>query len=200
MELKNIIEAALFAADRSLSVNQLQNLFGESERPLKEDIQKAIDEISEDYRSRPIQLQEVASGFRFQVKKELSPWISQLFAERPPKYSKALLETLAIIAYRQPATRGEIEAIRGVTVSSNIMRTLKERQWIRIVGHKEVPGRPALYSTTKQFLDYFNLKSLSELPSLKEMVEQAELTEGFSSADGLTHQHQSVDETTSSSA
>lgn len=200
MDLRNIIEAALFAADRPLRLDQLQKLFTDIERPDKTDILKAIDVIRKDYQPRPIELQEVASGYRFQVKKELSPWISRLFAERPPKYSKALLETLAIIAYRQPATRGEIEAIRGVAVSSNIIRTLLERQWIRSVGHKEVPGRPALYSTTKQFLDYFNLKSMSELPPLKEIIEWSEEPEVFLDKDKPSGQLRLVDEAALSSA
>ena len=189
MELRNIIEAVLFAADKPLTIAQLQSVFAETERPEKMAIRNVIDEISEDYRTRPIQLQEVASGFRFLIKKELSQWVSRLFVERPPKYSKALLETLAIIAYRQPVTRGGIEAIRGVAVNSTFIRTLLERQWIRQVGYKDVPGKPALYSTTKQFLDYFNLKSLSELPSLMTLLEDQQSTEVTSDNEDLQLGH-----------
>ena len=195
MELRQIIEAVLFAADKPLTIAQLQSVFAEPERPEKVAIRKVIDEISDDYRTRPIQLQEVASGFRFLIKKELSQWVSRLFVERPPKYSKALLETLAIIAYRQPVTRGGIEAIRGVAVSSNLIRTLLERQWIRLVGYKDVPGKPALYSTTKQFLDYFNLKSLSELPSLMSLLGDQESIEVTLDNGDSQIQQTSVDET-----
>ncbi len=194
MELRQIIEAVLFAADKPLTIAQLQSVFSETERPEKVEVRKAIDEISDEYRTRPIQLQEVASGFRFQIKKELSQWVSRLFVERPPKYSKALLETLAIIAYRQPVTRGGIEAIRGVAVSSNLIRTLLERQWIRLVGYKDVPGKPALYSTTKQFLDYFNLKSLGDLPSLMTLLEDQESIEVFSENEDAYLSQQPVNE------
>lgn len=154
-----------------MTVKQLQQTFPELEQPELDTLQQAVDEIAEDYAQRPIALKKVASGYRFQVKPELSFWVGRLFEEKPPKYSRALLETLAIIAYRQPVTRGDIEDIRGVAVSSNIIRTLLEREWIRIVAHKEVPGRPALYGTTKQFLDYFDLSSLHELPTLQEIKE-----------------------------
>lgn len=154
-----------------MTVKQLQQTFPELEQPELDTLQQAVDEIAEDYAQRPIALKKVASGYRFQVKPELSFWVGRLFEEKPPKYSRALLETLATIAYRQPVTRGDIEDIRGVAVSSNIIRTLLEREWIRIVAHKEVPGRPALYGTTKQFLDYFDLSSLHELPTLQEIQE-----------------------------
>lgn len=154
-----------------MTVKQLQQTFPELEQPEIETLQKAVDEIVEDYATRPVALKKVASGYRFQVKPELSFWVGRLFEEKPPRYSRALLETLAIIAYRQPVTRGDIEDIRGVAVSSNIIRTLLEREWIRIIAHKEVPGRPALYGTTKQFLDYFDLSSLHELPTLQEIKE-----------------------------
>lgn len=166
MEIKHIVEALLFAAKRPLSVNEIRQLFPEVDQPLSEEIKAALEAIAEDYRERPIELRRVASGYRFQVKPEMSPWVGRLFEEKPQKYSRALLETLAIIAYRQPATRGEIEDIRGVAVSSGILQTLLEREWIRVVAHKETPGRPALYGTTTQFLDDFNLTSLSELPPL----------------------------------
>lgn len=169
MNLKNIVEALLFAAGKPLSIAKIQAIFADEneQRPEKSSIQAVIAEIADDYHDRPVQLQQVATGYRFQVKDKLSPWISRLFAERPPRYSRALLETLAIIAYQQPTTRSEIEAIRGVSVNTQIIRTLVERDWIKVIGHKEVPGRPALYATTRPFLDYFNLKSLSELPTLK---------------------------------
>ena len=171
VELKRIVEAILFAASRPLSCRQIQQVFPELEQPDVIEIQTAIDAIVEDYRIRPIELKKVASGYRFQVRQELSRWVSRLFEEKPPKYSRALLETLAIIAYRQPVTRGDIEDIRGVSVSSTIIQTLLEREWIRLVGHKEVPGRPGLYATTRQFLDYFNISTLSQLPPLQEILD-----------------------------
>jgi len=169
VNIKCIVEAILFAANRSMTVKQIQQVFPELEQPESKDIQAAIDSITDDYSVRPVELKKLASGYRFQVKAGLSPWIFRLFEEKPPRYSRALLETLAIIAYRQPVTRGEIEELRGVSVSSNIIRTLLDREWIRIIAHKEVPGRPALYGTTKQFLDYFNVSSLDELPALEEI-------------------------------
>ncbi len=169
VEIKRVVEAILFAANRPMTCKQVQQVFPEIEQPDMAEIQAAVESIQEDYRLRPIELKQVASGYRFQVRKELSRWVSRLFEEKPPKYSRALLETLAIIAYRQPATRGDIEDIRGVGVSSSIVHTLLEREWIRVVAHKEVPGRPALYGTTKQFLDYFNITSLDELPTLQEL-------------------------------
>ncbi len=171
VEIKRVVEAILFAANRPMTCKQVQQVFPEIEQPEIEEIQAACEAIQEDYRFRPVELKQVASGYRFQVRQELSRWISRLFEEKPPKYSRALLETLAIIAYRQPATRGDIEDIRGVGVSSGIIHTLLEREWIRVVAHKEVPGRPALYGTTKQFLDYFNITSLNELPTLQEIQE-----------------------------
>lgn len=158
-----------------MTCKNIQQVFPEIEQPELVEIQSAIDAIAEDYQSRPIELKQVASGYRFQVRQELSHWVQRLFEEKPPKYSRALLETLAIIAYRQPVTRGDIEDIRGVSVSSGIIQTLLEREWIRVVAHKEVPGRPGLYGTTKQFLDYFNIKSLSELPTL-EQIQELDLT------------------------
>lgn len=172
MELKAIVEAALFTAQRPLSVGDLLNLFPEGEQPEAVDVRGALAELTREFAERPLELKEVASGFRFQVREALSPWISRLFEERPARYSKAFLETLAIIAYRQPVTRGEIEDIRGVSVSTVIIRGLLEREWVQVVGHKEVPGRPALYATTRQFLDYFNLRTLSELPPLQVFLDQ----------------------------
>jgi segregation and condensation protein B len=169
LKLKQIVEGALLAAGRPLSLDQLQGLFSESEVPEKKDLRDVLSALTEDYEGRGIEVVEVASGFRIQVRSNLSPWISKLWVERPPKYSRALLETLALIAYRQPITRGEIEDIRGVAVSTNIIKTLTEREWVRVVGHRDVPGKPALYATTKEFLDYFNLKGLNELPTLAEI-------------------------------
>jgi segregation and condensation protein B len=171
VELNRIVEAILFAANRPMTCRQIQQVFPELEQPDVPEIQAAIDDIVKDYQLRPIELKQVASGYRFQVRQELSRWVSRLFEEKPPRYSRALLETLAIIAYRQPVTRGEIEDIRGVGVSSSIIQTLLEREWIRVVGHKEVPGRPGLYGTTRQFLDYFNISTLSQLPPLQEILD-----------------------------
>jgi segregation and condensation protein B len=169
VKTKRIVEAILFAARRPMTAKQVQQVFPELEQPELQAIQVAIEAITEDYKYRPIELKAVASGYRFQVKQDLSRWVSRLFEEKPPKYSRALLETLAIIAYRQPVTRGDIEDIRGVSVSSSIIQTLLEREWVRVVAHKEAPGRPGLYGTTKQFLDYFNLSSLNELPAMQEI-------------------------------
>lgn len=169
-KLQMIIEAALMVAGRPLTVTMMQNLFPEEEQPTTADIKSALSAISEQYQ-RGIILQEVASGYRFQAKAEFSPWLAKLWEERAPRYSRAFLETLAIIAYKQPITRAEIEEIRGVTVSSHIVKTLMEREWIRVLGYREVPGKPAIYGTTKEFLDHFNLKSLTEMPTLAEFKE-----------------------------
>ena len=169
-QLKNIVEAALMVSEKPVSLNQLLAIFEkESDVPEKADIKAAINQIAEDYKGRGIELNEVASGFRVQVNGDYADWINHLFDDRPPRYSRALMETLAIIAYRQPITRAEIEEIRGVSVSSNIIRTLQERNWIRVVGQRDIPGKPELLATTKEFLDYFNLKKLSELPSLADI-------------------------------
>jgi segregation and condensation protein B len=172
----------MMAAARPLGLQDFANIFDEAERPTQEEIEQALAEIQNDFDQRPLELKRVASGYRFQVREYFSPWISRLFEERAGRYSRAFLETLAIIAYRQPATRGEIEDIRGVAVSSNIIKTMLERDWIHIVGHKDVPGRPALFATTRHFLDYFNLTSLSELPPLQEFIEALDL----SSSDGIS--------------
>lgn len=169
IKLEQILEAALMAAGEPLSVEQLCALFESNERPHGRDVRKALQEMAEAREGSSLELKEVASGWRYQVRESYAPWVKRLFAEKPQRYSRALLETLAIIGYRQPVTRGEIEEIRGVAVSTNIMRTLQEREWIRVLGHKELPGRPAMYGTTREFLDYFNLKSLDELPSLAEL-------------------------------
>ncbi len=167
--LTHILEAALLAADEPLSQARLASLFPEDVRPSNQAIGKALEAIAEACEDRGVELREVASGFRLQVKNDLQPWVARLWTEKPQKYSRAMLETLALIAYRQPITRGEIESVRGVSLSSNIIRSLQEREWIRIVGHRDVPGKPALFGTTKVFLDYFNLKSLDELPTLAEI-------------------------------
>ncbi|MCH9698208.1 MAG: SMC-Scp complex subunit ScpB [Gammaproteobacteria bacterium] len=170
MEIKHIVEAALFASGAPMTVSQILKLFEDHERPERSEIRAALTILQQDYADKAVQLVEVGGGFRFQVKADYAAWITRLFEERPPKYSRALLETLAIIAYRQPVTRGEIENIRGVSVSTQIIQTLQEREWVKIVGHKEVPGKPALFATTTGFLDYFNLKSLTELPPLTELT------------------------------
>ena len=173
-----IVEAALMASERPLSLEALARLFADEEpRPDRGRLLEALEIIRRAYDGRAVELVEVASGYRFQVRKSWVPWIAKLWEERPARYSRALLETLALIAYRQPITRGEIEAIRGVSVSSSIIRTLLERDWIRVVGHKEVPGRPALYATTRAFLDHFGLKSLDELPPLPEVKDLEHLGE-----------------------
>lgn len=168
-ELKQILEAALLAAGRPLSIEQLAGLFAEDEPREPGELRETLSALQADYAGRGIELAEVGSGFRIQVRAECSPWVSRLWEEKPGRYSRALMETLALIAYRQPITRGEIEDIRGVSVSSNIVKTLQERDWIRVVGHRDVPGRPALYATTRAFLDYFGLRSLDELPTLAEL-------------------------------
>ena len=172
LPIKEIIEAAILAADGPLSIQQLGDIF--EERAVSNlEIKQALAEIQKSCEGRGFELKKVASGYRFQIRVEYSGWVSRLWKEKTPRYSRALLETLALIAYRQPITRGDIEDVRGVSVSSNIIRTLIERDWIKIVGHREVPGRPALYSTTKAFLDYFNLERLDQLPTLQDIKELA---------------------------
>ena len=168
-EIKYFIEAALLAAGRPMSVEQLQNLFDGRSTPEKSQIRQAISSLLDDYEERGITISEVASGFRVQVKTSMADRLEKLWEERSPRYSRALFETLALIAYRQPMTRGEIEEIRGVSVSTNIIRSLLEREWVRIVGHRDVPGRPAMFGTTKLFLDYFGLKKLDDLPPLADL-------------------------------
>jgi len=167
--LKNVIEAALLAAGRPLSVAELVEMFDAREQPEAGEVRAVLEELESDYTDRGIELKEVASGFRIQIRHTISEAVSRLWQERPQRYSRALLETLALIAYRQPITRAEIEEVRGVTVNPNIVRTLFERNWIRVVGHREVPGHPELLGTTREFLDYFNLKNLDDLPSLAEL-------------------------------
>lgn len=188
-QLKKIIEGALLAYAQPLSLDKLHALFVTEvteteegdELPAaaqveKEDIVDALEEIQNSCADRGFELKKVASGWRFQVREETAPWVNRLWEEKPQRYSRALMETIAIIAYRQPITRGDIEEIRGVAVSSNIIKTLTEREWVKVIGHRDVPGRPALFATTKQFLDYFNLQSLEELPSLRELTDIENLT------------------------
>lgn len=169
-QIKKIVEAALMAIDKPLTIAQLHGLFANEEVPVElSQVKEALTALQADYEDRGVSVVEVASGYRVQIDQEVAPWISLLFEERAPKYTRALLETLALVAYRQPITRSEIEEVRGVSVSTNIIKTLLEREWVRVVGHKEVPGRPAMYATTKEFLDYFSLRRIDELPPLSEL-------------------------------
>lgn len=168
-QLKKIIEGALLAAGRPLSIDNILTLFIDEDQPSRQEIRDAIESLKEDCPERGVELIEVSSGFRYQVKSDLAKWIARLWEEKPARYSRAVLETLALIAYRQPITRSEIEDVRGVSVSSNIVKTLLEREWVRVVGHRDVPGKPALFGTTRDFLDYFSLKGLSDLPPLAEI-------------------------------
>lgn len=167
--LKLILEAILLAAGRPLTLDQLLAMFEDKEKPERGDLREAIAGLQEDYQARGIDLVQVGGGYRIQVRETMQPWVARLWEEKPARYSRALLETLALIAYRQPITRGEIESVRGVAVSTNIMKTLLEREWVHVVGHRDVPGRPAMYGTTKQFLNYFGLKNIDGLPSLAEL-------------------------------
>lgn len=182
-QLEQIVEAALLAAGRPLSLDALLALFDELERPSRGRLRQALESLADAYQGRGIEVVEVASGWRIQVRKACAPWVSRLWEEKPARYSRALMETLALIAYRQPITRGEIEEIRGVSVSSNIVRTLLEREWVRVVGHRDVPGKPALYATTRTFLDYFGLKSLDDLPPLAEIKDLDDLNAALSLPD-----------------
>jgi segregation and condensation protein B len=175
--LSGVVEAVLLAAGRPVTIDQLLELFDENQRPSAEDVAAALADLQQVYADRGAELREVASGWRVQVRAQYADVVSRLWQERPSRYSRALLETLALIAYRQPITRGEIEDIRGVTVSTTIMRTLHERNWIRVVGHREVPGRPELLGTTRDFLDYFGLKSLDDLPTLAELRDLEDIRE-----------------------
>ena len=177
---KQIIEGLLLAAGKPLPMSKIAEVFSDRERPDTETLKGILKEIEADCEHRGFELKQVASGYRFQVKQEYGEWIGKLWEEKPQRYSRALLETISIIAYRQPITRGEIEKIRGIAVSTNIIRTLSDREWVRIVGHRDVPGRPAMYATTREFLDYFNLKSLEELPPLAEIRDLDDLDPGLS--------------------
>ena len=173
--IKRIVEGALLAAGKPMDVARIESLFDEDERPPRDQIKAALEEVEADCRGRGFELKQTASGYRFQVRQDLAEWVNRLWTEKPKRYSRAMLETLALIAYRQPLTRGDIEQVRGVAVSSDIIRTLQERDWVRVVGFRDVPGKPALYATTKNFLDYFNIKSLEQLPALSEIKDFAEL-------------------------
>ncbi len=170
-DLASLIEAFLLASGKPQSLERLYELFEEAERPAPTVFRKALDVLGKSCNGRAFELKEVATGYRLQIRETYAPWVGRLWEERPQRYSRAMLETMALIAYRQPITRGEIEDVRGVAVNSNIIKTLIEREWIRIVGYREVPGRPAMFATTKAFLDHFNLKSLDELPALAELRE-----------------------------
>ncbi len=174
-QLKNIVEGLVFAAGKAINLDRIREIFEEGLEPSKPAIRVALAELQSDYKARGIQLVEVASGFRFQTSMNVSDQVIKLWDEKPARYSRALLETLALVAYRQPITRGEIEDVRGVSVSSHIVKTLQERDWIRVVGHRDVPGRPAMFATTRGFLDYFGLKTLDELPSLSELKDLEDL-------------------------
>jgi len=187
-KVKMIVEGLLLAAGRPLTLDNIIQVFSKDEQPDRKELIAVMESIAEECDGRGFELKEVASGYRFQVKQELSEWVAKLWEERPPRYTRALLETLALVAYRQPITRGDIEEIRGVGVSSNIIRTLLDREWIRVVGHRDVPGRPAMFATTKQFLDYFNLKSLQDLPPLSEIRDLAEDEPEFDLEDDLAGQ------------
>ncbi len=173
--IRNVIEAALLAAGRSLPIADLGLLFEESARPDAAALREAVATLAADYEGRGIEVKETASGVRIQIRRDFAPEVSRLWPERPQRYSRALLETLALIAYRQPITRAEIESVRGVTVNPNILKTLMERGWVRVVGHRDVPGRPELLGTTRDFLDYFGMKTLDELPPLAELKSMADL-------------------------
>jgi len=178
-EIKHVLEAALLAAGRPLSLDRLAELFGRRGAPERDALREALAALAEDYADRGIELKEVASGYRIQVRRQMNDWLTPLWEERAPRYSRALLETLALVAYRQPITRGDIEEVRGVAVSTNIIRTLLERGWIRVVGHRDVPGQPAMFGTTREFLDYFGLKKLEDLPPLSEIRELEDLEAAF---------------------
>ncbi|HEY5019625.1 MAG TPA: SMC-Scp complex subunit ScpB [Steroidobacteraceae bacterium] len=178
-EIRNIVEAALLAAGKSLSLSELSLVFDEAQRPPPAAIRAAIDELARDYAARAVEIQENGAGFRVQIRRQYAGSVSRLWPERPQRYSRALLETLALIAYRQPITRAEIEAVRGVAVNPNIIKTLLERQWIRVVGHRDLPGRPELLGTTRDFLEYFSLKSLDDLPALAQLRSLGEIDPQF---------------------
>jgi segregation and condensation protein B len=175
--LCNVVEAVLLAAGRPVTVEQMLELFDEHERPAAEDVRDALADLDRRFEGTGIEIREVASGWRVQVRQQFAGTVSRLWQERPSRYSRALLETLSLIAYRQPITRGEIEDIRGVTVAATIMRTIQERGWIRVVGHREVPGHPELLGTTREFLDYFGLKSLDDLPTLAQLQDLEDISE-----------------------
>ncbi len=190
--LKNILEAALMVVNKTMSVDQMLKLFDEDKPTTIAEIKEAILSLQQDCESRGVELKETASGYRYQARQEYSEWLSRLWEEKPARYSRAYLETLALIAYRQPVTRAEIEDVRGVAVSSSIIKTMLEREWIRVVGHRDVPGRPSLYATTKQFLDYFNMTSLEELPTLAEIKDLDDLNPELDLSDSINEEGESV--------
>jgi segregation and condensation protein B len=195
--VKNVVEAALLAAGRPLTLDELMSVFDERDGSSAEEVKGAIVTLTQEYETRGLELLEVASGFRIQIKAAVAQPVARLWQERPAKYSRALLETLALIAYRQPITRGEIEQIRGVAVNPNIIKTLHERNWIRVVGHRDVPGKPELLGTTREFLDYFSLKKLDDLPTLAQLKEledlRVQLTLPGADAQVLTDPQQPLD-------
>jgi len=176
-ELKNILQAVIMASSTPMTIDKLLAVFPENAQPERDEIQAALQGLAEDCNDKSFELKQVSSGYRFQVKKDYTEYVSRLWEERPARYSRALLETLALVAYRQPITRAEIEGVRGVSVSSTIMKTLLEREWVKVVGHRDVPGKPAIYATSKTFLDYFNLKSLEDLPPLAELRDLDKINE-----------------------
>lgn len=192
--IRRIVEGALLAAGEALSLDRLESLFEDNDRPGKPLLQQALAELRAECEGRGFELVEVASGWRFQVRNDLAPWVNRLWEERPQKYSRAILETLALIAYRQPITRGDIEEVRGVSVSSHIVKTLAEREWIKVVGHRDVPGRPALYATTRHFLDYFGLRSLDELPTLSELRDLDAVSRSLGFEEGTDLESEQIDE------
>lgn len=194
-KLKNIVEAALLAAQQPLTLPMLGALFAEEEAVGHADLAQAVQALQQECAGRGVELVEVASGFRYQVRQEVHAWVARLWSERQTRYSRALLETLALIAYRQPITRGEIEQVRGVSVASSIMRTLEEREWIRVVGYRDVPGKPALFGTTRNFLDYFNLKSLDQLPSLAEIRDLEDLEPQLTLVAGVSASADAIEST-----
>jgi segregation and condensation protein B len=198
--IKSVVEAGLLAAGRSLGLDELAQLFSDGERPPSTAIRAALAALEQDYSGRAIELRETASGVRVQVRREYANEVARLWPERPQRYSRALLETLSLIAYRQPITRAEIEAVRGVAVNPNIIRTLLERNWVRVLGHRELPGRPELLGTTREFLDYFGLRTLSELPPLAELRGLEEIAPQLTLPVGLTEEAASAEPATAESA
>ena len=190
--IKNVVEAALLSAGRALTVDQLLQIFDLEQAPNQDAIIQVIACLNAEYADRGLEIKPVVSGYRLQVKKEMAPWISRLWEEKPTRYSSALLETLALIAYRQPVTRGDIESVRGVSLSSNIIKTLREREWVRVLGHRDVPGRPAVYGTTQEFLDDFNLTSLDQLPDMPNCPDQRQADFEQAISDEVVDEHSNI--------
>lgn len=194
-QLKRILEALIMASSTPLNLERMLAVFPEGQQPEKEQLREALAVLAEDFANTSLELKEVSTGFRFQVRKDYAEWVGKLWEEKPARYSRALLETLALVAYKQPITRGEIEKIRGVSVNTQIMKTLLEREWVTIVGHRDVPGKPAIYATTRQFLDYFNLKSLEDLPPLAEIRDLDQLNGELAFPEGDGEQPGETDKT-----